>query len=351
LLLPLLLLYEICFHRAEWCAWYSTRTSPTTRLMLWAGAGTIAILMISACWYLLGGRIYWFDTLPSRDFSGYERVLTQGRVQFFYLSLLFWPAPSRLNIDHDFLVSKALFDPVSTALALAGLLLIVLFAIRNLSSRPQLAFPLLAYLLLHSMESAPLNLELVFEHRMYQPMTMLALLLALNLGPLTKRYVRSSYAVLLTAGLFLATAAYQRNQVWGDPIAFIRDTAHKSPNKFRPQYNLGTTLGQRGMLQESRVALEQAVRLKPTHSEAHNQLGNIYLLGKEQLAAERQYNLAIEHNPKNAEALYNLSALLLQQQRYSEQREVLERFIEHAPPYLDHQKKWAISYLKHDVDR
>ena len=46
-------------------------------------------------------------------------------------------------------------------------------------SRPRYGLPLLAYWILHSVESAPLNLELVFEHRMYAPMGALAVLLAL----------------------------------------------------------------------------------------------------------------------------------------------------------------------------
>ena len=83
--------------------------------------------------------------------------------------------------------------------------------------------------------------------------------------------------------------------------------------------------------------------MTPSHT---NQLGNIYMLEKQQHAAERQYRLAIENNAENAEAYYNLSVLLSQQQRYQEQREILEQFIEKAPPYLEKQKQWAISFLK-----
>ena len=33
--------------------------------------------------------------------TAWQRVMTQFRVVVFYISLLFWPAPSRLNLDHD----------------------------------------------------------------------------------------------------------------------------------------------------------------------------------------------------------------------------------------------------------
>jgi tetratricopeptide (TPR) repeat protein len=264
-------------------------------------------------------------------------------VQFFYLSLLLLPLPSRLNLDHDFLVSRSLLDPVTTLPALIGIVAITILAVRAIPSRPRIAFPVLAYLLLHSMEAAPISLEIVFEHRMYLPMTMLALLLALNVGPLTARV---GYVALPLIAALLATATYQRNQVWGDPVAFLTDCAQKSPNKFRPQYNLGTRLGQTGRLNDARIALERALRLDPDHSEAHNQLANVYLISNQQQVAERHYRLAVELNPENAEALFNLAGVLQSQQRFREQREVLEQFVLHAPPYLESQKQWAINYLQ-----
>ena len=345
LLLPFLLLYEFCFHRSDWRNWYLTGISAKTRLALLAGSGAVFLLLALYAWYLLGGRIYWLDTMPGRDFSGYERLLTQGRVQFLYLSLLLWPSPSRLNIEHDFLISTGWMNPVTTSLALVGWALILLFAFRSLSSKPRLAFPILAYVLLHTMESAPLNLELVFEHRMYLPMTMLALLLALNLGPIVEKHAKTGYSAILVISLLLAVATYQRNLVWSDPVTFFQDAALKSPNKFRPQYNLGTNLGPMGMLQEAKTALEKAVQLKPNHSEAHNQLANVYMLDKQRDAAEKHYRLAIEHNEKNAEALFNLATILSTQRKYDEQRLVLEQFILYAPPYLERQKQWAIHYL------
>ena len=62
--------------------------------------------------------------------------------------------------------------------------------------------------------------------------------------------------------------------------------------------------------------------------------------------AERHYRLAVESDPRNAEALFNLASVLQSQQRFDEQREVLEQFILYAPPYLEAQKQWAINYLR-----
>lgn len=348
LLIPILLLYEYCFHREKWWSRYTAVTTPRSHLILIVGTVIFFVIMVSLSWQLLDGRIYWSETMPRRDFSGLERVMTQGRVQFFYLSLLLWPAPSRLNLDHDFVISRGLLDPVSTSFALAGWALVLAFALWNARSRPRLAFPILAYLLLHSMESAPISLELVFEHRMYLPMTMLALLATLNLNPLSRKKELASYGTICVIGLLLSIGTFQRNQVWGDPLTFFRDCAQKSPNKWRAQYNLGTNLGKLGIVDEARMALQQAVAIRPDDSETHNQLANVFMMKEQNGGAEKHYRLAVEHNSGNAEALYNLSVLLSQQQRYSEQREVLEQFILHAPPYLERQKQWAINYLKRE---
>jgi hypothetical protein len=335
LLIPLLLLYEYCFFGREWRLQFTEKLTPQSRRVLITVTVIGVLILTLLFWQFLDSRIHWMETLPRRDFSGLERVLTQGRVQFFYLSLLLWPAPSRLSLDHSIAVSRGIFDPVSTAFALIAWAIIILFALRNIRQRPALAFPVLAYLLLHSMESAPVSLELTFEHRMY-----------LNLNTVVSKYRFQSYGIIFAVGLLLSLGTFQRNQVWSDPLTFYRDCAQKSPNKWRPMYNLGTNLGQRGLLDEAKTALKQAAALRPDDSETHNQLANVLMLQKQTESAEEHYRLAVKHDPKNAEALYNLATLLGAQRRYAEQKEILEQFVQFAPPYLERQKQWALHYLR-----
>jgi hypothetical protein len=346
LLLPILLLYEVCFHGGEWYNRFRVENASLRRFAVYAGGGLLAIMGVTVAWHLGSGSFSLTETMPGRDYSAFERVLTQGRVQFFYISLLLWPSPSRLNLDHDFVVSRSLFEPISTALALTIWLIIFLYAMRNISSRPRLAFPILAYFVLHSMESAPINLELVFEHRMYLPGTMLALLVALNPPQLAKPYREIGLVAALSIGLLLTGATYQRNVVWANPIAFLYDVAQKSPSKFRPQYNLGTELGKRGLIVEAEMALQRAVSLKPENPKAHNQLGNVYMYRKQFDIAEKHYRLAIEYDPQYAQAFYNLSLILASQHRYEEQKDALKKFIEHAPPQLANQKQAALVRLQ-----
>ena len=345
LLVPLLLLYESCFNGTEWLTAYRRSVNQVGYPLVILGGFLLVFLVGWLGLAIAGDHLYWTETMPSRNFSGIERVLTQTRVQFFYLSLLLWPVPWRLSLDHDFVVSQSFLDPITTLLAFAVIAVTLVVAVRSIRTRPNVAFPVLAYLLLHSMEAGPVSLELVYEHRMYLPMTMLALLIGLNLVPTTTKYAVSIYSVLLVAGFLLAVSTYQRNLVWGDMMTFYRDTAQKSPGKFRPQYNLGTQLGERGELTEAKVALERAIRIRPDSSLAHNQLANIYLLTNQPQPAEDHYRLAVEYDSENAEALFNLSNVLMSQGRSAEQQEMLERFIQVAPPYLEEQKQWALRQL------
>jgi tetratricopeptide (TPR) repeat protein len=345
LLIPLLLLYEICFNREALRNAYRRTVAHIGTPVLIFGCSLLLLFLVWLGWTFTGDVIYWTGEMPTRDFSAIERVLTQGRVQFFYLSLLLWPTPSRLNLDHAFTVSRSLVEPVTTLLALLLIAAAVVIAVRSMRARPNVAFPLLAYMLLHSIEAGPFNLELVFEHRMYLPMTMIALLIGLNLRPSSAKHMVSTYAVLLVIGVLLAVSTYQRNLVWGNEIDFHTDVAQKSPLKFRPQYNLGTVLGKNGALGEAKSALERAIRIRPENSLAHNQLANVYFLTNQPRLAEQHYRRAVEYDPENAEALFNLSRILMSQGRHVEQRTFLERFVQVAPPYLEEQKQWALRQL------
>ncbi|OGT22027.1 MAG: hypothetical protein A2V90_06955 [Gammaproteobacteria bacterium RBG_16_57_12] len=309
--LPLvIIIYEACFNAAQWRLRLSR---------MWQRAGGKAVIalivtvLVAAGLMLVwqyGPALRWSETFPNRDFNGYQRVLTELRVQFFYLSLLFWPGADRLNLEHDFLLSTGLFTPWTTVLAAIGLLSILLGASWLARRQPRYGFPLLAYLALHLIESGPIDLELVFEHRMYLPMTMLAVLAA-NL--LIDSGKRRTLALLLVAGLLvpLTIVAHQRNLVWGDPdpLRLLYDCAEKSPNKFRAQFNLGTQLGRYGRLVEAERVLVYARTLNPQHSEIYNQLGNVYLLLRRQPEAIWHYQQSVINNPANAEAQYNLAMM------------------------------------------
>jgi tetratricopeptide (TPR) repeat protein len=300
-------LFELVFHGGEWRE--MTRAALKTSSGRRRVAATVMILGVlvgAAAWhYVPWATLGSLDPMPKRDFGWHERVLTQPRAQLFYVSLLVWPAPSRLNLDHDFVVSRSLLEPPSTLPALLAVSAAVLGAALLAKRRPRLGFPLLAYFVWHAIESGPVNLELVFEHRMYLPMTMLALFAVAALADAKARVRGPAWIGFAVAALALGTATYQRNLVWSDQITFQYDCATKSPNKFRPQYNLGTELGKLGRHEEAERAFRRAIVLDSEHSETHNQLGTIHFFRGDLDGASAYYRRAVELDPLNAEALYN----------------------------------------------
>jgi hypothetical protein len=300
-----LLLYELSFHRHAWRQYIAVSRCGDHPAWCSAVALLGGVLLIFALTeiYDRPGLLTWGAMLPGRDFSGYQRVLTEARVQIFYLGLLFWPEPARLNLDHEFAYSVSLFDPWTTVVAVAAWLLGVLATIWLVVHKPRYGFPLSAYLLLHVLESGPINLELVFEHRMYLPMAALAILAANLLTDLPRKLWLPAVAMSVLVAITLAMGTYKRNQTWADPIGFLYDCANKSPGKFRPQYNLGTELGKHGRYVEAETVLVRALRIRPEDSQVHNQLGNVFLLTRRREQALNEYRAAVHSNPRNAEKL------------------------------------------------
>jgi tetratricopeptide (TPR) repeat protein len=336
--LPLVIVtWEWCFRREELRHLWSrlARSSVGVKATTAAAALTLAAAVL----WLVGAKVgdsgfSLLERLPDRDFSGLERVLTQGRAQFLYLSLLAWPAPSRLNLEHDLLPSTGLLDPPTTVLALIACFALLVLALLLALRRPLWGFLPLAYLELHLIESGPVNLELTFEHRMYLPMAMLAALAAAGMARLGERTLTVALVATLLLSLPLAAATRARNQTWADPVAFHVDCAEKSPGKARPQYNAGTFFGKAGRHEEALPFLERAAALQPDNSEAHNQLGNALSLSGRTDDALTRYRRSVELDSRNAEAVFNLANLLDRRGRTQEAARYYRRFVEVAPPSL-----------------
>lgn len=122
--------------------------------------------------------LFWVVSYPNlilnaynlREFTLGERLLTEPRVLWFYVSLLLLPLSNRFTLFHDDIpFSTDLFHPGDTAMALAGLMLAVVIGLRYRKKYPLLSFSVLWFLAGHVMESSFIGLELVHEHRNYLP--------------------------------------------------------------------------------------------------------------------------------------------------------------------------------------
>lgn len=120
--------------------------------------------------YLATHPDFVMHTYAQRNFSLSERLLTEARVLWFYLSLILVPSTHRLGLFHDDIsLSTSLLDPACTLPAVAGICAAAAFALILRRKYPLAAFAILWFLVGHSLESSIFGLEIAFEHRNYLP--------------------------------------------------------------------------------------------------------------------------------------------------------------------------------------
>jgi Flp pilus assembly protein TadD len=309
--LPLVVLvWEWCFRRAQWVDRWR-RAAPLAKVGVAAVVSVSVVGVGRVVWRYVGGPARWLETLPARDFSPLERVLTQARVNLTYLGQLVWPAPGSLNLDHDVVVSRGLLDPITTLPAVLFWVVAVGGAVVLARRKPLLGFPLLAYVGFHLVEAGPLNLELMHEHRMYLPMTMLALFGTATLVTVRVPRWRMVLAGAGTVATALGVLTFTRNALWADPIAFHRDIAEKSPKKARAHGLLASALLEADRPLDAIAPAERAVELEPDYK-ALMTLGDVYLAAERFVDAEARYRQAVELAPRAFEAEYRIGLVLEQ---------------------------------------
>ncbi|MCP4668729.1 MAG: tetratricopeptide repeat protein, partial [Deltaproteobacteria bacterium] len=252
-----------------------------------------------------------------RDFTLTQRVLTEFRVVIFYIGLLLFPHPSRLNLDRDFPLSHSLVDPATTLLSIGAIVGLFVLAVYLAKRERLLSFCILWFLVNLVIESSVYGLEIIFEHRTYLP-SMLVCLMAVTL---VYRYIKAKSlraVVLCGVVVVLSFWTYERNEVWGDAVTLWRDCVKKSPNKARPHNNLGIALKEKGKADEAIVQYREAMRIKPTNAEARSNLGDILIsLGRiEEGIAHCRESLRIK--PDFAQPHYNWGRGLVNQGRLDE---------------------------------
>jgi len=270
----------------------------------------------------------------SRDFTLVQRVLTQFRVVVLYISLLIWPQPLRLSLDHDFALSYSLTNPITTLLSMTIIVVLILLAILLAKREPLISFCILWFFGNLVIESSIIALELVFEHRNYLP-SMLAILL---LVALVFRYLKPAWlgvVALCVMGTLFTVWTFERNKDWSDELSLYRDCVEKAPGKARPYNNLGAALLRGGSLAEAVEQFKSALKIKPDFVDAHYNLG--YALSRQGNLESGIYHLGetLRLDPNNLKALNNMGLTLALQGRYGEAADYFEAALKQNPRDAD----------------
>ncbi|MBK6509155.1 MAG: hypothetical protein IPG06_06580 [Haliea sp.] len=182
-----------------------------------------------------------------REFTLEERLLTQARVLWQYLSWMAVPNIIGMGIFHDDIpISQSLWSPVTTALSLLAWAVVLSAALLWHRRYPLVACALLFYLVAHSMESTVWPLEMVFEHRNYLPSMGFAVLAALGIVKGVARVERLRLRALVGGllGLLLVLLLIRTN-AWTDELSLARFNVINHPQSPRANFFYGNALFKR----------------------------------------------------------------------------------------------------------
>ena len=174
---------------------------------------------------------FFFAGYAGRDFTMYDRILSESRIMLDYLRWIFVPDLRQLALFHDdFTVSRGLLDPPTTLPSLLLILGLLVLAWHRRRRNPLLSFGILWFFAGHLLESTILPLELVFEHRNYLPLFGVILACVGLLYEITPAPNRQFMAVMLPAVcLLLATVTAVRAMDWHTELDFARSESRHHP--------------------------------------------------------------------------------------------------------------------------
>jgi tetratricopeptide (TPR) repeat protein len=276
------------------------------------------------------------------EFTLTERALTQTRVVVYYLSLIFFPHPARLNLDYDFSLSHSLLNPMTTLFSLIFIIGLISLAC-YLSKRERLiSFCILWFFGNLLIESSIIPLAIIFEHRTYLPSMMVYLIMIL----LGDRFVRIDWLKIGLACVVIVVFSfwtYQRNQVWESEFSLWSDVIKKSPNKARPHLNLGIMFSRLGKTDTAITHFDKALQLNHRYAKAHFNLGAEMERQGNDADAVKHYHEAIKIEPNYIKAHNNLGLLLARTGRIEEAFQHYSRILNFNPEYAPAHLNWGVA--------
>jgi tetratricopeptide (TPR) repeat protein len=273
-----------------------------------------------------------------RPFTMIERLLTETRVSLFYLYQLLYPVPGQFSILHDFSLSTSLLTPWTTPVAIATILMLLLFAGYNIRRKPLLSFAICFFFLGHSIESTIFPLELVFEHRNYLPSLFLFLPIASGMACLVDKFRdKSTIVYRMLVGIVpvlvvaLGLGCHTRNMAWATEKTLWQDAMQKAPALARPYQNIAMALEREQNLETALKLYRKALDLRDPEPKlsrfiSYANMGNIYKKKKEYQKAVQFLTAAtrVETGPYIDRVRYNLVLCLLNTHQEAEALKHLE---------------------------
>jgi protein O-mannosyl-transferase len=303
-----------------------------------------------------------------------ERLIVATHAVLFYLGKLFWPA--RLTfIYQQWKIQPN--NPLSYIwlVALIALCAAIYFARRHVGRSAEVAMgffvatlgPVLGFIMLYTF-----RYTFVADHYQYLACIGPIALIAAGLMELSRRtHLGSSFSAVVGISIFatLGLLTWRQSANYRNIETLWRTTIQKNPGCWMAENNLGTSLVDKGELEEGIGHLEKSLQLKSDYPEIHCNLAKAFLrkgeidtaiaradaalklypnepdphvvLGAALLAkgltdkAIAQFSAALQIRPEQSAAHYNLAIALLSKHQTSEAIAHYEKAIKTQPDYIE----------------
>lgn len=233
--------FVLAWEELLWRPTKGSRDSFSQALACLMGLATLAGLI-----YGLSTAGLWLSGYQFRSFTVGERLLTEGRVLWFYLGLIIAPQIERFGIHHDDIItSTSLLEPWTTLPALLGLAGLVWLAWKWRQRAPLLSFGIAWFFIGHGLESTFLPLEIAHEHRNYVPLfgiILAATALLTRAQDLVGKPRTAALMLATTALIYFPFVTALRAHQLGNELRRTQIEAQHHRNSARAQYEAGRVL-------------------------------------------------------------------------------------------------------------
>lgn len=278
----------------------------------------------------------------SRMYGMMERLLSQPRIFFSYVSLLLYPLNSRLMLVHDVDISTSLFIPWTTPLAIAALLGILGFVLWKSRRMPILAYCILFFFMNHLIEGSFFALELFYEHRNYLPSMLFFLPVTIGLLNMLDFFAEKKVVFFTMVSaisimmIIWGVTTFMYNDIFKDELTLWLDNTKKAPALHIPHNNLARAYLREGRLIEAYDECQkasQSVRMANLSNKHRTDiiLAQYYNMVKDTNKALYYTDKALKHFPAIADFYYLKGLILMEKKEWSSAEKEIRKAISLNP--------------------
>ena len=242
-----------------------------------------------------------------------DRVLVAGRVVWFYLAKILWPANLIFTYPRWQIDASSVLQWLAPAAVIATFFF--LWRLRTRTRAPFAAFTVFVIALvpvLGFLNVYPFKFSFVADHFQYLAMIPVVASIAAGATMLARRVIPSEASVQtalsVPVAVVLGLLTCFQSREYADAETLYRTTLAKNPDSWMAHDNLAALeLARRSPnLDDAEQHLQASLRLYPSNANAHNNLGVLFQKRERFAEARREHALAIQLDPTNADAHNNL---------------------------------------------